>query len=121
MNNNVDLRWFFEDGVEVTSTTLDGITLNGRQSNDETQVPMEVFHFDENSDKLHLVCASADYGIEFTLKDGAAFHLIELDGYQIDPVTTNAVYLQPGETAVVKPLLKAGDPQVASVLYILFS
>ena len=98
---------------KVTSTTLDGITLNGRQSNNETEVPMEVFHFDKKSEKLHLVCASADYGIEFTLADGGAFQLIELDGYPIDTVNTKAVYLQPGETAVVKPLIKAGDSQVS--------
>ena len=75
---------------------------------------MEIFNFDKNSDRLHLVCASADYGIEFTLPDGAAFELIELDGYLIDPVITYSVYLQPGETAVVKPIIKAGDPQVSS-------
>ena len=38
MNNAWATRWFFKDGVEVTSSTLDGITLNGRQVTDDNQV-----------------------------------------------------------------------------------
>ena len=38
MNIGSATRWFFKDGVEVTSTTLDGITLNGRQVTDNNKV-----------------------------------------------------------------------------------
>ena len=48
-----------------------------------------------------MVCASADYGIEFQLDSTAKFYLHELDGYPINPVLSERLYLQPGETAVV--------------------
>ena len=101
MNNAYKLRWYYKDSVELSAAKLDGIKLNGRQANDLTPVPAEVIdltHFN----RLHLICASADYGIEFKLESSAVLNILEIDGYPINPVLAKRLFLQPGETAVVE-------------------
>ena len=101
MNNAFKLRWYYKDSVELSSAKLDGIKLNGRQANDLTPVPAEVIDL-TSYNRLHLICASANYGIEFKLESFAAFNILEIDGYPINTVLAERIFLQPGETAVVE-------------------
>lgn len=103
MNNAYATRWYFSDSVEATAARLDGIKLNGRQSNRNTSVPTELIDLTSHQNRLHLVCASADYGIEFEIKAKTVQLILhELDGYPTNPIKTERLYLQPGETAVVE-------------------
>lgn len=102
MNQAYLLRWYYKDSVELTATKIDGIKLNGRQANDLTPVPAEVIDLTAYN-RLHLICASADYGMEFKLEQlSGLFNILEVDGYPISPVLTERLFLQPGETAVVE-------------------
>ena len=100
LDNNLNTRWFMEDGTSTTPSTFDSLLINGRQATMDNQIPMSAYDMRENK-SLHLVCSSAETGIEVEVANHE-IRLLELDGYPVNPTVARRLYLGPGETAKIE-------------------
>ena len=60
--DGLNTRWYMEDGVSTTSSTIDSLLINGRQATMDNNIPMHTYDMRENKE-LHLVCSSIEFGI----------------------------------------------------------
>ena len=115
LNNNLNTRWFLEDGTFTTSSTIDSLLIDGRMATFDNKIPMRTYDMRKNK-FLHLVCSSTEFGVEVEVANHELM-LWEMDGYPVNTVTRRRLYLGPAETAKISLVsLDDNDTTVKNVL-----